>query len=296
MYIPELKIDEEKCVHCGQCEKECLACCIETGENGIPFMPKDKEECCIKCQHCFAVCPTGALEIFGRNPEESQPVGNVNPDELLGLIKSRRSVRKYKAVNLDSERMAKLKDMLKWVPTGCNFHDLHFAFVDDIEVMDDLRNKINTRLIKFLGNKFARKALDKFAAYRDALLDGEDVIFRGAPHMVIVSTPVNAPCANVDPMIALSYFDLYAQSLGVGTLWCGFAHLCFKLFPDMCEYIEVPEGYKVSYVMLFGEPDVKYARTTQPEDFRITEVKLKESIPEMSLFKQIKRVLTNIIR
>lgn len=296
MNNPELKIDEEKCIHCGLCMKECPACCIEMGESGVPYMSKDKEEHCIKCQHCLAVCPVGALSILGKNPDDSQPVGNINPDDLLSLIKSRRSIRNYRPVNLDSERMSKLKDMLKWTPTGCNFHDLHFAFVDDIEVMDDIRSKINSRLIKFLGNKFAGKALEKFASYRDALINGEDVIFRGAPHMVIVSAPLNAPCANVDPMIALSYFDLYAQSLGVGTLWCGFAQMCFKLFPDMCEYIEIPDGYKVSYVMLFGEPDVKYARSTQPEEFKVSSVKLQEEIPEMTLLKQIKRVLTNIIR
>ena len=296
MNYPELKVDEEKCIHCGLCTKECPACCIEMENGGVPHFIKNREGVCIKCQHCLAVCPVGALEIWGKNPDDSQPVGNVDSDDLLNLIKSRRSVRKYKPENLDNDRMSKLKDMLKWTPTGCNFHNLHFSFVDDIEVMDDIRNKINSRLIKILDNSVAKSALGKFASYRDALIGGEDVIFRGAPHMIIVSTPINAPCANEDPIIALSYLDLYAQSLGVGTLWCGFATLCFKLFPDMCEYIGVPDGNKVSYVMLFGVPDVKYARITQPEDFSMNSVELKEVIPDVSILKQIKRLLTNIIR
>ena len=296
MNYPELKIDEEKCIHCGLCIKDCPACCIAIEDDGVPHFKKDSEGICIKCQHCLAACPVGALGIWGKNPNDSQSLGNVSSDDLLSLIKSRRSVRAYKPENLDNERMNKMKDMLKWVPTGCNFHNMHFSFVDDIEVMDDLRNKINTRLIKILDNSFAKSVLGHFSSYRDALIEGEDVIFRGAPHMVIVSTPLSAPCANEDPIIALSYFDLYAQSLGVGTLWCGFATMCFKLFPDMCEYIEVPDGYKVSYVMLFGVPDVKYARTTQPEDFSMNSVKLNKNFPKLSVLKQIKRVLVNIIR
>ena len=133
------------------------------------------------------------------------------------------------------------------------------------------------------------------ASYVNAIENGEDVIFRGAPHMVIVSVPLNAPCAGVDPMIALSYFELYAQSMGVGTLWCGFADACFKLMPDMCDYIGVPDGYKVSYVMLFGKPDIKYARITQPEEFEIESVRLNGN-KTTPWYKKVLRVISNLLR
>lgn len=295
MCSSNLVIDKEKCVHCGKCIKDCIAYSLEFDEDKFPQYAEDGEERCIKCQHCFAVCPTGALSIFNKNPQESDSINPINPDDLLNLIKSRKSVRAYKPQNLDSERMNKLKDMLKWTPTGCNFHKMHFAFVDDIEVMDDLRNKINTRITKLLTSKPMDIPVKKFASYKDAFLRGEDIIFRGAPHMVIVSTPVSAPCTNVDPIIALSYLELYAQALGVGTLWCGFAQMCFKIFPDLCEYIKVPDGYKVSYVMLFGEKDVQYSRTTQPEDFEITSVSMPEN-NKISFIKAAKHLFWNFIR
>ncbi len=296
MNYPELKIDEEKCVKCGLCVKDCTIKCLEQND-GIPQFKKDAEGSCIKCQHCLAICPTGALSIWGKGAEgvNDKNLSLANSDELFNLIKSRRSIRYYKPENLDTERMNKLKDMLKWTPTGCNFHRLHFSFVDDIEVMDDIRNKINERLIKILKNKVVNKSLSKMASYRDAMIQGEDVVFRGAPHMVIVSTPISAPCVAVDPVIALSYFELYAQSMGVGTLWCGFADACFKLMPDMCDYIGVPDGYKVSYVMLFGVPDVKYARTTQPDDFEIESVKLNGN-RVTPWYKRVLRVLLNFFR
>lgn len=289
-----LKIDKEKCIHCGKCIKDCVAGNLEFNENKYPVWTKDGENRCIKCQHCFAICPTGALSLLNKSPQNTDNIQKFNDEEILNLIKSRRSIRYYKQQNLNDEKMNKLKDMLKWCPTGCNFHKLNFSIIDNIDVMNDFRNKVNQRLIKSLKFKPLNKLLNKFSKYRDAFINGEDVIFRGAPHMVIVSTPINAPCANVDPIIALSYFELYAHSLNIGTLWCGFATICFTLFPDLCEYINVPDGYKVSYVMLFGDKDVNYQRTTIPEDFSINSVKIPSK--NTSLLSNIKHFFYNIIR
>ena len=289
-----LVIDKEKCIHCEQCVNDCITHCLKMNkEENIPVFRKGGEERCIKCQHCFAICPTGALTLFGKNPENSENIDfNVNSDELLKLIKSRRSYRKYRQENLDEDRMNKLKDMLNWVPTGVNNHRLHFSFVDNMEVMNDFRNKVNTKLVKLLNKTPFKGIKKKFSRYINAILSGEDVIFRNAPHMIVVSTPLNAPCKDIDPIIALSYFELYAQSMGVATLWCGLAEACLKLFPEMSEYLEIPENYKASYVMLFGLSDKKYHRTTQPEKYNIVSVKRKDN-EKVSLLRKLQRFIWN---
>ncbi len=288
------KIDEEKCIHCGLCIKDCLAGIIEFDENKTPRLTPDANERCMKCQHCLAVCPTGALSILNKDPENSDKVDHEqNPEKLLNLIKSRRSFRQYKSENLPTETIEKLKDMLNWVPTGCNNHGLHFSIIDNKEVMDEFRNHVNSELIKTLGKTPVRGIMNKFSRYKDAFLKGEDVIFRGAPHMIVASAPVTAPCANIDPIIALSYFELYAQSLGVATLWCGFAEACLLFFPELCEKLEIPENYKAFYVMLFGPADVKYSRTTQPEPLKISTVK-KGEVQKLSFTQKVKRMFWNL--
>lgn len=297
MNLSELKIDEEKCVHCGMCVKDCIVGCLELNENSkFPQFVKDKEYHCIKCQHCLAVCPTGALSIWDKNPDNSAPISNnINSDELLNLIKSRRSIRFYKPENLDSSRMDKLKNMIKYAPTGVNFHKLHFAFVDDIEVMDRIRHHVNDKLVNVLANPLVKRFIPHIASLRDSIAEGNDIVFRGAPHMVIVSVPVKAHCKKEDPLIALSYFDLYAQSMGVGTLWCGFAYYCFKMFPEICEYIKVPDGYRVAYAMLFGTPDVRYARSVQPEEYDMTSLTDgNKPIADVPFDKKLKRLFWNI--
>lgn len=288
-------LDKDKCVHCGLCVKDCIAYALEFDENKVPKFAQGGENRCIECQHCLAVCPVGAVSIKNKNPDESEPVWDQNPDAVLNLIKSRRSIRHYKSENLDSETMQKLKNMLNWTPTGCNFHKMHFAFVEDSAVMEKIRNYTCSKLIKILSQKFFSKIKNKFSHYKDALIRGEDVIFRGAPHMVVFSTPVNAPCVNIDPMIALSYFELYAASLGVGTCWCGFAQICMQMFPELALQMKIPEGYKISYVMLFGKPDVRYTRTTQPDDFEFSTIE-EFSPKKVSFTTKLKHYFINFVR
>ncbi len=290
-----LVIDREKCIHCGLCIDDCISESLEFGDGEVPKFAQGGEERCIKCQHCLAVCPMGAISILNKNPENSDKIMDYNPDEVLNLIKSRRSIRNYKQENLPKEKFDKLKNMLNWTPTGCNFHKMHFAFIEDISIMDKIRKYINEKLVKILTKTPVDKIAGKFSHYKDQLIAGEDVIFRGAPHMVVVSAPINAPCVNIDPIIALSYFELYAQSMGIGTCWCGFGQMCMQLFPELAEQMRIPDGYKVSYVMLFGPSDVKYSRTTQPDSFEFTTVDRFEP-HKVCLFDKIKRYFWNSIR
>lgn len=284
------KIDEEKCIHCGLCIKDCSASALEFNENKIPVI---NEKRCFKCQHCLAICPTGALSVCGKNPEISHEIQQRNPENLLNLIESRRSFRHYKSENLDSDRMEKLKNMLKYVPTGVNFHKLHFSFIDDIEVMDKFRGYVNKKILDALTKKPVKAIANKFSRYTKAIIDGKDIIFRGAPHLVVVSTPVNAPCYEVDPIIALSYFELYAQSMNVGTCWCGLGEYCLKIMPELSEYLDIPKGYKASYMMLFGEPDIKFARTVQPEPVEIVSVQRKE-FKKLGIKEKFQRYFWNV--
>ena len=83
----------------------------------------------------------------------------------------------------------------------------------------------------------------------------------------------NAPCKEADPWIALSYFDLLAQTFGVGTCWCGFGVYAFRLIGKMRKALNLPPGYKIGAVLLFGKPAVNYPRATRPEPFAIASVK-----------------------
>ena len=282
------KVDENKCIHCGLCEKDCISYVIKQDENGIPKAINPTS--CLKCGHCMAICPVGAISIFNKNPENADNIQTQNPDSVLNLIKSRRSFRQYKNENVDKETLDKLKNMLKWVPTGCNAHSLHFSFIDDVEVMNEFRKYTNTKIIKALNTKGIKLIVDKFSPFLKHFSEGEDIIFRGAPHLVAAANKITAPCSKEDAIIALSYFELYAQSLGLGTCWCGFGHIALKAFPELVDYLKVPTGYKVQYVMLFGNKAINYPRTTQNEDVSIVSAE-KTGIKKLSMLNRLKKYI-----
>ena len=240
--MKNITIDKEKCTHCGLCIEDCVSGCLSFDCDNFPKM--DDEARCIACQHCLSICPVGALSFGDKNPANSE---SVDYNSILGLIKSRRSVRQYCEQEISPELMNKLKEMLPFVPTGCNAHSLHFSIVETKTAMDIIRKKVNDLLIKTMSYKVLSPIMNKFSRYKDAFLKGEDVIFRGAPHMIVVSSSLTAPCANVDPIIALSYFELYAHHLGIGTCWCGFAQACLKFYPEICDVIWNSKGKISTY-------------------------------------------------
>ena len=167
--------------------------------------------------------------------------------------------------NLDRVTLDKLKDMLRFVPTGVNAHSLHFAFIDEVEVIDSFRNYVMDRVAGMLAEDPDNPFLSRMERYRRQFIEGRDVIFRGAPHMVVAAAKEDSPCPAYDPVIALSYFELYAQSLGVGTVWCGLALGTLNSFPELMARLKLPEGYKAGYCMLFGPTGLRYPRATQPD-------------------------------
>ena len=291
----KFNVDLEKCTKCGLCVSDCPTGAIIADENGTVKMQNPLR--CMECQHCFAICPNGAISIMGKNPDESNSIKEINSEDILNLIQSRRSIRKYQKVNVNKETIQKLKSMLNYTPTGCNNHKLHFSFIEDIEVMDDFRFKVNSKIASLLTKKpfkFLADKISKFAKHKDAFLNGEDVIFRDAPHMVVACARVDSPCPAQDGVIALSYFELYAKTLGLGTLWCGYAQTVLKMFPEFCEYLQIPNGYQPIYVMLFGYSDVKYQRTIQPMEYSFKTIE-KQNL-EVDVLTKVKRFFWNFIR
>ena len=260
--MPRFSVDTDLCITCGECVNDCIAQCLELAPN--PRIVPGREDACIECQHCLAVCPVGAISVLGRTPKDSiEFSGNMpTPDQMEVLIKGRRSVRRYKKDRVDRAVIDRLMDGLASAPTGVNNRGVLLTLVDDPAVMDRLRADVYRGLKAEVesGNLPPERA--RFASFLEPWENGTDILFRGAPHMLVATSPKDAPCPEADPFIALSYFELYARSMGLGTVWCGLGkYAIFDLVPGIAERLGIPDTHRPGYVMMFGKPAVKYYRT-----------------------------------
>jgi nitroreductase len=136
--------------------------------------------------------------------------------DFTNVIRSRRSVRKYKSDPIPEATLQKLYEALQIAPTGSNEQDFQFIFVRD---------------------EAKRHELVKKACHQDFLLD--------APILVV------ATCGKgraFDVAIAIDHMVLAAVNEGLGTCWIGWfeAAAVRKVLglPDEAEVpILVPLGY-----------------------------------------------------
>lgn len=267
--------DSEKCVQCGLCVSDCLVGCLEMTEDGVRTV-QGREEHCIKCQHCLSICPVGAVSVLGCAPEGSLELGRGLPDlaSLELLVRGRRSTRKYAPEPVDSELLDRLLDDLAYAPTGVNARQLLFTLVEDPAVMETLRRDSAEGFVQALEPGGCLAGHPYLSRYLPALKTGKDIIYRGAPHVLVITAADSAPCAPVDPVIAMSYFELLANAAGLGTVWCGFGHRAiFTVMPGYAQKLGIPEDHSNGYVMAFGQPDVRYHRTVQREQASVNRVR-----------------------
>lgn len=260
-----ISFDKDKCTKCSLCVNDCIIGIIKMNREGYPAITNSSY--CLKCQHCFAICPAGAVSFNGSNAGDVPAADNFPPvEQLENLMKSRRSVRRFQQKEVPWDVLKRLSDTLAYTPTGCNDHRLKLIFVTGRKT-EEFRQKTRDILLKIIHSPlsiFLPKRYKRFFKMVDA---GDDVIYRGAPAFIVVAVHKNSPCKNEDPLIALTWFELLANAMGLGCCWCGFAQRAFTKIAKLRNMLELDKDYKVGSVILFGYPDVKYQRQTVPEKF-----------------------------
>ncbi len=282
-------IDKEKCVGCGTCVSVCPAASLAV----IDGKATVTGELSLHCDHCAAACPSGAIRVDWVDPDalgfstiEGHDSwvkhGDFDTAALVQLMRSRRSCRNFKA---DAVARDVLEDLVKigtTAPSGTNSQMWTFTIVSGRGAVEKLVVEIGgffRKLNALAKNKAARlysKVFMKdklelyFREYYETVQEavdewesnGRDLLFHGAPAVIVVGMKPGASCPCEDALMASQNIILAAHAMGLGTCLVGFAVEAMKHAASIKEMIGIPAHENVYAVIAVGVPKEKYKRLT----------------------------------
>ncbi len=269
-----INIDESKCKRDGLCVADCPTTIIHLKDpDGYPELVPGGDQMCLRCGHCVAVCPHGALSHAEVPLEACPPIrkeASITYEQAVQFLRTRRSIRFFKDKPIEKDKFQQLIETARYAPTASNAQLVEWVVVSD-------RDQIRALAEETIG--WMRQVLEKdpqpaSAPYIPMIVAawdfGIDAVLRGAPGLVVAAAPKTDPNGMVDLTLALSYLELAAPSLGLGTCWAGLLQGALFSHPPLKKEVGIPEGFPHHYPMMVGYPKARYYRLPERKPPKIT--------------------------
>jgi len=186
---------------------------------------------------------------------------------IIDVIKSRRSIRKYLDKPIPKEIIDKLIKAAKWAPSGMNEQPWGFIVVQDRALIKELSD----RSIPYI-NKIVEED-PKFAGYKKRMAVKDFSIFYNAPCVIIILGRKDAFSYQNDCAMAGQNLMLTAASVNIGSCWVGMMNVLDK---DgwFRKKFQIPENYAIVAPIALGyfeNKDIPVIERRTPEILKIFE-------------------------
>ena len=260
-----ITVNKEKCIKCEQCIKECPSFVLKMGQNGPEEVADSR---CIACGHCVAVCPVDAID-NSKTPKDKQvdakDFPKLNGEQAEHFIRSRRSIRSYQEKSVSREELTKLVDIARFAPTGSNSQGISFLVIEDKQIVEKA-TELTIRMIEKSPLKDSLKGLIR--SYRE---DGVDSILRGAPNLIITTADKDFSGGRGNSISCLTYLELFAPSIGIGTCWAGFLEYCAGIKGSpLPKLFNIPETKIITAAVMVGYPNYSYKKLVDRNPLEVT--------------------------
>lgn len=250
-----ITVNEKKCIKCEICIKECPVNALKMGLNGPEEIIGNT---CTACGHCVAICPNTAID-NKRTPlaqqVDTEGVPKLNAQQAENFLRSRRSIRNYKDKSVSREKLTQLINIARLAPTSGNSQGISFVVVENKQLIE----KATELSIQMIESSPLRYLVEE--AVRSYRENGVDSIFRGAPNLIITIADKDLQSARDNSVSSLTYLELYAPSLGLGSCWAGIFEYCASIENSpMLKLFNIPEGKKITAAVMVGYPKYSYKR------------------------------------
>jgi nitroreductase/NAD-dependent dihydropyrimidine dehydrogenase PreA subunit len=276
--VSGITIDAEKCTLCGACIAECPAYVLAAADDTATVVAPER---CIICGHCVAVCPADAVshaDLPGACDAIDAALG-VNPPALMQLMRTRRSIRSYTDEPVSDDDLKALLQAAVYAPSGHNDQSWQFIVIRGRDKLLGLASTVTgfmESLLKQLSTSAGRDGLRKllpptmvkhleemmpsFRLIVESQRGGVDIVFRGAPALIVIHTPRGLGTATEDAHYAAGNIMLMAHAMGLGTCLVGFLVGPARHSQQIASAIGIPPENEIGTALVVGHPKHRYHR------------------------------------
>ncbi len=251
----KVMIDTDKCVGCGICAKTCVAHNIAINDKKAETVLDD----CLMCGQCAAVCPKEAVSVSGYDDKQIKKEENIrlNPDDVLEVIRFRRSVRQFKQEKIPREIIEQILEAGRLTHTAKNMQDVSFV------VLDQEKDRIEQMAVSLF--KKMKPFADLFSPMAKNNKITDHFFFFNAP-VVIVILAEN----KTNGILAAQNMEFVAEAHGLGVLFSGYFTTAANASRKIKNSLEVPRGKSIAMTLVIGYPDVKFLRSAPRKKLDVT--------------------------
>jgi nitroreductase len=165
-------------------------------------------------------------------------------NEIIQVIKQRRSIRNYKNELIKQEELETIIEAALYAPFGGGeTQDINFTVIQN----KDLLEKIN-KMAKDVAK------ISELEWFKDLGNDKNFNCLYNAPTLIILSCNKNSMCPESDASMAVQNMLLAAESIDIGSCCLYFPLLAFDFEPraDLMNLLKIPEEYKPIFSLVLG--------------------------------------------
>jgi len=156
-------------------------------------------------------------------------------NETLRVIQSRRSIRKYRAEQVDDTDLKAILAAAVYAPSAMNQQKWHFTVIQSRAMLDKILQTVRENVLNSGIEELVERAKSP-----------DFNIFYNAPTIVLITADENAHFTEFDCGAAAENIALAAESLGVGSCLIGMSGFLFEseTADEIKKKLGIPQGYK----------------------------------------------------
>jgi nitroreductase/NAD-dependent dihydropyrimidine dehydrogenase PreA subunit len=263
-----INVNKSKCIKCGICSKVCPSGVLSIDKTGPNVTNANN---CIACGQCVAACPCGALDNIKSPIAEQTDIENfpvINSKTAEHFLRSRRSIRCYKDAPVPREKLLELINIAHCAPTASNSQGISYVIVENKKILEKAIKIIYDWMEKQLKNPSHWSFPRHVQTYKTT---GMDTVLRNAPHLILATAPKGFKNGRENTISQLTYAELYATTIGLGSCWAGLFEMCaFSNYLPLISLFNIPEDRVITGAVMVGYPKYKYKKLVDRNPLDVT--------------------------